>query len=201
MTRGERRFLEAVAKLDALYARLPTIECKGKCAMACGPIILTELEGTRLRTMDQHRRNPSTHNDLTCVYLTKSKRCGVYAFRPLICRAYGLVRMMSCPFGCVPSQWMKDTEFLQVAQEVEKIGGRLCMTGAGGARELGDTFLRIVPQIPEAEIEAHSERVRAARALLGGYVVGAPKGAQGFTNIDRPREYFQFAPKRSEDGR
>jgi Fe-S-cluster containining protein len=43
-----------------------------------------------------------------CDKLTLTKRCSIYEDRPAICRVYGLLRkVMRCPHGCVPSEWME----------------------------------------------------------------------------------------------
>ena len=30
--------------------------------------------------------------------------------KPMICRLWGLTRMMACPHGCVPSRWLTEEE-------------------------------------------------------------------------------------------
>jgi Fe-S-cluster containining protein len=89
------------AALDAVYARLPTVACRGLCAVACGPIILTPAEATRMKAAHPERR-PLRTEPVRCTYLTKRERCSVYAVRPLICRIFGVVQRMSCMHGCVP---------------------------------------------------------------------------------------------------
>src|SRR5262245_60391045 len=102
--KAERKLRETFAKLDAIYSELPHIECKGKCAVACGPIPLTDLEARRLqltthvapRTRVAQEFEKAKHSEPIherCIYLTADERCGAYAVRPLICRVYGLVKM------------------------------------------------------------------------------------------------------------
>jgi hypothetical protein len=171
MSKTSAKLRAAFATLDALYAQLPTMTCQGRCAYACAAITLTDLEARRLQLAGHAK--PRTVNG-RCVYLTSHGRCDVYAVRPLICRAWGLIRMLSCPHGCVPDRWLTDPEFLRLAQAVERIGGgRLLQTTPDGVvvRE-GDSYARMgAPTKPAGQIEAHSERVRSLRALHGGYIL------------------------------
>lgn len=175
----------AFAQLDAIYAELPTIACQGACAIACGPIPLTDLEARRLQLATHVK--PRTVIKLLvdggverprerCIYL-EDDRCRVYAVRPLICRAWGLVRMLSCMRGCLPDRWLKDTEFVRLAQAVERLGGgRVIRTGPDGLTAVpGERFGGIVTTRSDAEIEAHSERVRSLRALHGGRIILADR--------------------------
>src|SRR4051812_46284531 len=94
------------ARLDALYARLPAIVCRGECAVTCGPIVLTEVEARRLqgathlkpRTVFLPVAIVDAHGDRRherCIYLDARDRCSAYAVRPFICRVFGLMRMLS----------------------------------------------------------------------------------------------------------
>lgn len=179
---------EAFAQLDALYAQLPAITCKGLCAIACGPVPLTDLEARRLQLATHVKPRtvlkvladggPHTARERErCIYLTAQDRCRAYTVRPLICRAWGLVRMLSCMHGCVPDQWLKDTEFVRIAQAIERLGGgRILRTGLEGlSRTPGDGFAGIVATRSEAEIEEGNERVRGLRALHGGRILAAQR--------------------------
>lgn len=107
------------AKLDEIYARLPSVMCKGLCHDSCGvvPIAPAEREamakftGRKVKVMPdivinlhaKHRvLRPKDPSDLTCPYL-KQNRCSVHPVRPLVCRMYGVVTGMPCPHGCVAS--------------------------------------------------------------------------------------------------
>lgn len=125
-------------QLQAIYDSLPTIECQRKCRAACGPIAMSNLEWARLRdatpfrTLDGEPLNnteillvsPSmgrVDGDLACPLLTIDGRCSVYKYRPLICRLYGLVRRMQCPFGCEPSRWLSDKETYGLLEKVRTL--------------------------------------------------------------------------------
>lgn len=103
----------AIGALEALYAALPTIACKGLCHESCGPILMSEAESARLQAAGHlPGANIAT---LTCAQLGPmeadgGRRCQAYALRPMICRLWGLVRSMACHHGCVPSRWLTDEE-------------------------------------------------------------------------------------------
>lgn len=185
------------ARLDAVYARLPRIACKGLCADSCGPIILSPLEADRAKRARSDRLAPSTHSDtdVRCRYLTPARRCSVYAVRPLICRVWGLVKRMSCPRGCVPDRWLTDREFVALATEIEAIRGNgpLLITTPQGPQALGDSFSRLHTSInaptalPDDVVERESEHTRGLRALYGGQIVAVtPSAEPQWIKLERP---------------
>lgn len=108
MTRhsSRRAAPDVQAQLDAVYASLPSIECRGQCWDSCGSIGMTRVEQRRIA--EQHGRTLplvaafAAQGDGLCPALTMLGRCSVYADRPLICRLWGLVPSMACNFGCRP---------------------------------------------------------------------------------------------------
>ena len=94
--------------LEALYASLPSIDCKMLCHPACGPIVMSAREYERLA----HRHGArETDVDLVCPYLEReSGLCGAYELRPLICRLWGVVETMRCEWGCVPDRYLTQAE-------------------------------------------------------------------------------------------
>src|SRR5439155_26671783 len=100
----DKALREPAAQLDALYAQLPTIACQGKCAIACSAIPLTDVEARRLQVVTHKKPRtvpgPAGGPRERCVYLTADERCSAYAVRPLICRAWGVVPLLSCMHGC-----------------------------------------------------------------------------------------------------
>jgi Fe-S-cluster containining protein len=183
-TRAERDLAD---QLDAIYETLPTIVCQGKCAIACGAVPLTEAEARRLQVVTHQKpRTVLGFKALAdfvpgreierCIYLTDRDRCRAYAVRPLICRVWGLVSSLSCHHGCVPDRWLSESEFLRLAQAVERIGGRQLRTALNGLVNHGDSFTRIgSPTRPETEILDNAERVRGLRAVHGGRILLADK--------------------------
>src|SRR5271166_6136601 len=106
MTNTERN--AAYKALDAIYAELPSINCKGDCHTTCGVIALTRLEELRLRATSR-----SPHADgFTCSILDRSNRCKAYEKRPAICRLFGLIDdpRMKCPYGCEPERVLTPAE-------------------------------------------------------------------------------------------
>jgi hypothetical protein len=173
-----------VAELERLYALVPSVACQRRCGVACGPVVLTDLEARRLqlathikpRTLPMLNGNKAT---MRCVYLAPDqRRCTVYAIRPLICRVWGALKRLSCPFGCAPVRWLTDHEFLAIAQAVERLGGgRVLRTDERGLGHVpGESFGRIPVDAttrPPAVIEVEAERVRGLRALHGGRILVA----------------------------
>lgn len=107
-------------KLDKLYKKLPKLKCKGECVASCSLIKVGELERKRITKLtgsdpfikerdmlDFVKANPP--ETWTCSLL-KAGKCTVYHVRPLICRLFGLVKKMKCPYGCVPERWVTDEE-------------------------------------------------------------------------------------------
>jgi hypothetical protein len=113
----KRRRLE----LDALYAELPRLDCRGLCAESCGPIVTTRVEWQRIcRAAGYEPKALVGVDGLTCPLL-KDNRCTVYEVRPLICRLWGLVETMPCLWGCKPERYLtheEGLEFLTRAAEI-----------------------------------------------------------------------------------
>lgn len=109
--------------LDALYRSLPRMECKGKCASCCGPAPASPLEKERIRARDVDWVDVTSVSlptgqvfDLACTALDqKSLRCRVYEDRPMVCRIWGLVEELACPWGCMPEGgYLDSTEGLRL---------------------------------------------------------------------------------------
>lgn len=62
-----------------------------------------------------------TGKTLTCPLLNPDGKCSVYADRPAICRIWGVVKEMRCPFGCKPKRWMTKAESFEILSEVETL--------------------------------------------------------------------------------
>lgn len=113
------------ARLAAIYARLPRLECWRLCQEACGPIAMFRPEWDRLVEflMYEPKPTPDQVRRLRCPLLDEaSGRCTVYSIRPMICRLFGLVERMRCPFGCVPERWLSDQEARDLMDQVDRIG-------------------------------------------------------------------------------
>jgi Fe-S-cluster containining protein len=132
-------------KLDALYARLPAIDCKRKCQPYCTAIMLSRLEAKRLEEKRGYLRIETAveaanriflpapeimqknfvgllpEKDGKCTFLIPHLgTCAAYSIRPLVCRIWGAVnnRFMRCPFGCLPERWLSDAEVRRLHEEI-----------------------------------------------------------------------------------
>ena len=99
-------------KLEKIYRKLPKLKCKGLCTASCSLIKLSPLE--RKIITQKVGDDPFIRDEQFLDYISKHSpeegKCSVYSIRPLICRLWGLVKKMACPFGCVPERWLTDDE-------------------------------------------------------------------------------------------
>lgn len=67
-------------------------------------------------------------NSLSCRLLMPiSGKCSVYSVRPLICRIWGCLPRMRCPFGCLPERWLSEQEVRKLFERVLAIQSTLQM--------------------------------------------------------------------------
>lgn len=133
MARKARRGTQAgkvdartAARLDALYAQLPPLECKGLCAHSCIPIDMAPAERERVRQAGAdipHAKEMERQGLKACPALTEG-RCTVHEVRPMICRLWGTDETMPCPHGCVPEGgWISRLEGHGFSVKTYLIGG------------------------------------------------------------------------------
>lgn len=111
--------------LDAAYAAVPALACKGLCSRSCGPIPVSPSERDRLAAAHGAplRELAWTVKDGGAwlflepdrkgrCQLLRNGRCTVHADRPLICRLYGAVDdpTMRCAYGCEPARLLTADE-------------------------------------------------------------------------------------------
>ncbi len=115
--------------LEAIYARIPPIACQRKCQEACGPIGMSRVEFVRIMgrepaASESFMDHPMMINPVTggCPKLGRDGACMVYDKRPAVCRLFGVVPEMPCPFGCVPERILTDAEARAILRDVEEIG-------------------------------------------------------------------------------
>lgn len=114
----------AYHRLDAIYAKIPDIGCKGMCQAACGPIDMTPLEHQRLREAGKPHPGMFGGGCRSCPLLSFNGQCSVYDIRPVVCRLWGVVESMPCPHGCRPEGGlMSDVEGFEIMALVREIGG------------------------------------------------------------------------------
>src|SRR4051794_13077086 len=123
---------ERVAALEALYAELPSLECKGLCWHNCGPIDMSVTERERVAdlgvtipgyTREAAERYRETGKVDLCPALGPFKTCGVHPVRPMICRLWGMAETMRCPYGCRPSRELSEAEAYEFLERSREIGG------------------------------------------------------------------------------
>lgn len=176
---------KANARLAALYAKLPKVNCIGRCFVACGPVPMARLEADNMRKADSQRRLPMIRQDVSCIYLTANKRCGVYDARPLVCRVWGTTKGMSCMHGCVPDRWLSAVEFVEIGKQIEQLGGGLVVSGPHGLEDVGTTFMDLNNMRPTDEVARLEEMTKTARALHGGRIVGiSPAAENSFVDVN-----------------
>lgn len=129
-------------RLDALYAELPHLECKGLCAVSCGAISMGLHEARRLEQLSGEPLRLMATLDQNCPYL-EGARCSVYDVRPLVCRLWGMVDApdLRCEHDCAPDRWLTHAEALRLVRRSLAIsGGKEVTTVRGGLAEADRQF-------------------------------------------------------------
>jgi Fe-S-cluster containining protein len=129
--RSIRLPIKVLERVDAIYANLPKIECRGLCSNSCTAVPMSSFEW--LRILARSGKVPTVRvRDAAgvgfCPLLTDDRRCGVYDVRPLICRLWGVVDdpQMRCPHGCVPDRYLSNEDACDLIDAVDKVGGGMC---------------------------------------------------------------------------
>lgn len=127
---------DAVARLEQLYARIPSMHCQGRCYHSCTSIDMSEVERARLAERGFHippRRSVAEIREQgrrtgrvdACPALSALGACRVYDVRPLICRAFGAVEGLRCAYDCTPTtRELTTAEFVELMLEIDRISGR-----------------------------------------------------------------------------
>lgn len=92
------------AALEALYARVPKVDCKGKCTPTCGSITISTRERQRAREAGvtiRSKQEMTARREYDCAALVEG-RCTIYSVRPMVCRLWGASEVIPCRFGCRP---------------------------------------------------------------------------------------------------
>lgn len=89
--------------LHKIRKLIPKMECIEGCHECCGPVVFTKTEWDKVRIK---RQAVSIH----CPYITDNS-CEIYDNRAILCRLFGVVERMPCPYGMRPEQILtKDEE-------------------------------------------------------------------------------------------
>ena len=116
-------------RLEELFGQIPKFQCEEGCTECCGPVMWGKAEDQLInewlskRGMRKKKRyikldaSLVSRADLTCPYI-QNARCQIYPVRPLICRLYGAVEELKCPFGCGPEKLLSREEADKIMHEV-----------------------------------------------------------------------------------
>lgn len=150
-------------KLRDIWDKVPDMkDCKGKCAMSCGPIPVSSLERKLIQgraghilTTERNLGKKNTEGVMSCNMLTEDGRCSVYSIRPLVCRLWGTTRALACPEGCQPERWLGDQEALDLFDAIQ------ALTGDGDNQAVEDMMGVMAPWEQKLWRENHDKIVRA----------------------------------------
>ena len=117
--------------LAELYAKVPSINCKGLCHTSCGIIDCSTREhelihrngGVRIPTMMEFVKRDRQGEVIVCPALSQDGKCTVYDVRPMICRLWGTTEGMPCPYGCEPERVLTDAEGFELLADSMIAGG------------------------------------------------------------------------------
>lgn len=123
--------MSKLSKLQALYAKIPPIECKGLCHPSCSivPAAKIEIKRARERMGGKNPFNPihtlraleAGETKIPSCAALKDKRCSIYSVRPAICRLYGVAEGLECHFGCEPKRKLTRQEANALIREIEAL--------------------------------------------------------------------------------
>ena len=119
-----------LAKLEALYKKIPKVECKGLCYQSCTLIPATNIEIKRAK--ERLHYNPfqpakqameiTKNGKVPPCKALKNDRCSIYHIRPAICRLYAAAEGLDCPFGCKPEdKQLSKQEAYQLIRDIEAL--------------------------------------------------------------------------------
>lgn len=162
-------------ELEALYAELPSIECRGSCWDSCGRIGMTGLEHRRVAAAGVDIPEGRTSDPpAVCKALTMLHQCSVYSVRPLICRLWGLTEGLPCTFGCRPTRLLTDAETYEYLARAHDIAGEHDEAEAIRRpwREQPERAAQLMRQLRAKRAdEALAESLRRKRAIDNGSAI------------------------------
>ena len=158
-------------RLQRIYDSIPDVGCKGLCQECCGPMACTEFEAARIEQVTG-KPFPSASRCDSCPFL-KDSRCSIYKHRPVICRLWGAIPAMRCPFGCKPT--LSDREGKRVLLEVQKLSGEGATNTVHTHPHLTKVFEQAVEVSRELKLSRHERE--SLTALMIDEVVHQGEGA------------------------
>lgn len=137
MNKVPKKLRKKTEKLQELYEKIPTFECKPGCVDCCGPVPLSKVEAALIgtdRNMTSDKVQPiktkaeleAIQNDPdyvcpTCDYAEEGVGCTIYDKRPLTCRLYGTFERLACPHGYKPETMLTDEQEMSIIKKYRKI--------------------------------------------------------------------------------
>lgn len=156
-TPAERITPEQETALRELWARIPAVECRGKCWDSCGAIQMTDPEhALTARGGFEIADSSYDGSGSLCPALTVLNTCAVYDDRPTICRLFGAAENMQCSQGCRP---VDGQPFLRVRDAYRLLAEALRIAGDDQAAD------EILADFATDELaDAEEARIRARQA-------------------------------------
>lgn len=85
---------------------LMDFQCKDNCGECCGPVMIDKEVVERNRnkfngvpTLEKEFGNSLIiTKGIWCIFLDENKRCAIYNERPEICRKFGKIKRLPCPY-------------------------------------------------------------------------------------------------------
>lgn len=126
---------KAYKTLEDVWAAIPRIDCRKRCADSCTVIPLHAVELVKLRTQAPKVETKvfTGAPEVRVLKVTEQgecpllrwKACTVYEVRPLICRLYGVAEGMPCQHGCKPERRLSQDEVHVLMEAIHRIGGSI----------------------------------------------------------------------------
>lgn len=90
--------------IQSLYTAIPEFDCKPGCFECCGPVPCHDWELEKLGVETGEfiaAKNLKVIEPGKCQFI-KDGKCSVYERRPLMCRLFGTIEDLQCPYGMRP---------------------------------------------------------------------------------------------------
>ena len=110
-------------RLSKIYSRIPSLECREGCGECCGIHSWSFAEWLVItHWLGKHGMKELKAKSLLdpCPYLNESKKCTIYEVRPAICRLYGVVESLRCPYRQA-EKYLKDEEATAILKELDNL--------------------------------------------------------------------------------
>lgn len=111
-------------ELRELWAQIPDMKnCLGACERSCGPIGCSSMEKKLMEDRAGHKLGTTGKDAAERCNMLVNGLCSVYSIRPSICRLWGVVPSLRCPYGCIPERELTDREGYGIMAEAMALAG------------------------------------------------------------------------------